>query len=619
MQCPNCGKEALNVNGRYVCLDCGIEITPNGAPAEYQKPAQTVVNHDSQTEDNAAPAAQDTPVLWSADEPQTPNPVLSNPEPATQNVTVPSSSGSVRDYYMESLTKMVGEEGRSNAAVDGAQPNQPQAIVPDFPVPDETGPTLASEPSTEPQIETAPPIAAPAEAPVPEIALAPDFPAETPEVTPDLPAPTTEADQSLAVQAPIEVPTPDNNVAQITEPENYFQPETFDIKPEGQPQTTALPASESVGLPQPASTEAINPFTTVEPIASNPPAAETLPGASQPEPRLAAEPAEVDSELHGEAKPAAENSTSLPGISGIPSAESVFGPDVNNKVENDQNFVMKKNPLKKILLIAAISIGAAALIGGLIYGIIYFVKPRNAGTGNINPGKVLNISATVGDKMDNILFLSNKFEQTIDFSGLTVKAVTGEEQKQAERTSFFAKPTDMKGNWQLDVEGDSSFTGTFLGKEDKRIYIKSEGKTYVFSPETNTWIDVAGFQLNMIPPLYPLGSKGSLFYALRTANIVDQGSETIERTSYRKYQIVPQAGVVEELLISTNPLLLSGLNLTTIDLSKFTLTAYVDNDSRIYKVVADGEIAIDSNYASGVVAITSQGVYNYSETKVTKP
>lgn len=29
MQCPNCGKEAININGREICLDCGIEIAQN--------------------------------------------------------------------------------------------------------------------------------------------------------------------------------------------------------------------------------------------------------------------------------------------------------------------------------------------------------------------------------------------------------------------------------------------------------------------------------------------------------------------------------------------------------------------------------------------------------------
>lgn len=31
MQCPNCGKEALDINGRMICLDCGIEVA-KGAP-----------------------------------------------------------------------------------------------------------------------------------------------------------------------------------------------------------------------------------------------------------------------------------------------------------------------------------------------------------------------------------------------------------------------------------------------------------------------------------------------------------------------------------------------------------------------------------------------------------
>lgn len=618
MQCPNCGKEALNVNGRYVCLDCGIEIAPNGSPAAYQKPPEVVVNHNSQTEDNAAPAAQDTPAMWNDANTPASNSGQPTPAPVAQNTPAPSSSGSVRDYYMENLAKMAGEESPTAASANSAQP-----VVPDFPMPDENGPTLASPPVAEPKPipvtespipEQAVPTEPPASVPTPEVST-PSFPTTLPAE----PTPTSELDQGPAVMAPIEPSVPDSNEAPITEPENYFQPATFNIRPEGQSQAAALPTSDSVALPQPGMAEIPETSLTPEPVIPVSTAPEILPEVPQDESRLADEPAEIESNLHGEPAPVTENSGSLPGISGIPSAESVFGPGVNNADTEDKNFVMKKNPLKKILLIAAIAVGGLALVGGLIYGVLLLVKPKTANTGSVNQGKVLNISATVGEKMDNIPSLSNKFEQKIDLSGLTAKAITGQEAKQAERTTFFAKGAETNGTWQLDAEDDSSFTGTFLGKEDKRTYIKSENQTYVFSPETGTWVAVAGSQLNMIPPLYPLESKGSLFYALRTANIVDLGSETIDGKSYHKYQIVPQPEVIEELLISSNPLLLSGLELSTADLSKFTLMAYVDADNRTYKVTAVGEITIDSNYASGVVAVTSEGVYDYSETKVAKP
>lgn len=59
MQCPNCGKEAINVNGKFVCLDCGVEITP-GEPstASSQPVTPSVIKHD----DPINQSLQNTPV-----------------------------------------------------------------------------------------------------------------------------------------------------------------------------------------------------------------------------------------------------------------------------------------------------------------------------------------------------------------------------------------------------------------------------------------------------------------------------------------------------------------------------------------------------------------------------
>jgi len=43
MQCPNCGKEALNINGRQICLDCGIEVAHGVSNAEPQSIEENTV------------------------------------------------------------------------------------------------------------------------------------------------------------------------------------------------------------------------------------------------------------------------------------------------------------------------------------------------------------------------------------------------------------------------------------------------------------------------------------------------------------------------------------------------------------------------------------------------
>jgi len=34
MKCPNCGEEAVNINGRHICLDCGIEVSQGSEQPE---------------------------------------------------------------------------------------------------------------------------------------------------------------------------------------------------------------------------------------------------------------------------------------------------------------------------------------------------------------------------------------------------------------------------------------------------------------------------------------------------------------------------------------------------------------------------------------------------------
>lgn len=50
MQCPNCGREAININGREICLDCGIEIA-RGVTAAANEETEPVISEDAGTVD----------------------------------------------------------------------------------------------------------------------------------------------------------------------------------------------------------------------------------------------------------------------------------------------------------------------------------------------------------------------------------------------------------------------------------------------------------------------------------------------------------------------------------------------------------------------------------------
>lgn len=55
MQCPNCGVEAININGREICLDCGIEIASGVTPAANEE-TEPIISEDAGTVDAPFPS-----------------------------------------------------------------------------------------------------------------------------------------------------------------------------------------------------------------------------------------------------------------------------------------------------------------------------------------------------------------------------------------------------------------------------------------------------------------------------------------------------------------------------------------------------------------------------------
>ena len=69
MQCPNCGREAININGREICLDCGIEIA-RGVNSVESVETEPVIPTDTDAVTVGAPfssnnAVQDQPDILS--------------------------------------------------------------------------------------------------------------------------------------------------------------------------------------------------------------------------------------------------------------------------------------------------------------------------------------------------------------------------------------------------------------------------------------------------------------------------------------------------------------------------------------------------------------------------
>jgi hypothetical protein len=113
MNCPKCGKELINVNGKYVCVDCGIEVPENeatqnsgtGVPTEptpvETKPVDVtpaplpVESVDPVPSQSTPPAETGEPKI--ADMTSEENPVSIEPMVATLDTSMPISEIQPKD------------------------------------------------------------------------------------------------------------------------------------------------------------------------------------------------------------------------------------------------------------------------------------------------------------------------------------------------------------------------------------------------------------------------------------------------------------------------------------------------------------------------------------------
>lgn len=95
MQCPNCGQETVNINGRNVCLDCGIEVSSESNLSQQATPSVNtdVVEKQNNSEDTVVPSfPPSNTVSEEVSSPVVP-PVASTLEPAS--VPVPAEPSAV--------------------------------------------------------------------------------------------------------------------------------------------------------------------------------------------------------------------------------------------------------------------------------------------------------------------------------------------------------------------------------------------------------------------------------------------------------------------------------------------------------------------------------------------
>jgi hypothetical protein len=640
MQCPTCGKEAINVNGRYVCLDCGVEISPDGttaggtpaandapavdnhtqlptgsvppiAPSEDQIPTAApvmptespVVVPQAETAEPVIPEVPAFPEPPAASIPETPLPVTSEPEPTTE-VKEP-----VKDYYMDTIGQNSSE---TDAPVGESIPAG--TIPPDFPEPTTEAP---SEPAVTP-VET------PAE-PEP----APDLTNLSP-VEPSLSMDSEFNAASGADSAPIEPPVPTLTEATVpsdpsSQPgDSFFQPSSIDIMA---PQTPVVPPVEPVSDIAPTTVDTT--FPSVEPtVAPNMDIETPLDTpVSMPEPVVAPEspapaafeegpvvdpldtispeaPAQTPPPV---APPAFQPQGSFPGTTNIPSAESVFGAPATES----SDVVLPKKPNLLWLWITLGVLGFLLVLGGGIF--IYtsfFGKSSQAGVSQNNSGELLTISQDVAGAMDASTDVALDYNQSVDFSKVTPK--------DSSQALFFSKPKELKGIWAVDKEENISYQTTKDAVVGKRVFMTTENATYVFSNDTKAWVKTDGQNFSPSSIFFPADTRGGLFYLSKVEKFENQGTETVDGKDLKKIKVVLKQDVLKDFLSSIDPALAKA-KYSSIKADNLKIIALVEDSGQIAKITVSGDVDVNSDIYTGPVTLNATGVYKYEAQTVTKP
>jgi len=628
LQCPNCNKEAINVNGKYVCLDCGIEINPTDQTKENIVAPDPIVNHATGDASNNSPvvaqddssAASDTRQAPTSPSPIPESSVVESASQADDFVPVspaaPVDMNPVKDEFMKELEIPASQSFTDVPASDSAMGG---ATIPDFPI-GTTGPV-----QSEPAINQTP--------------------------TEDLVVPVEEPTPVVSSEPTAE--TVSQEVSVSPAPESYFQPGSVDITPNNQPASVenssfdAMSTPSGIGVGEPMveelpSTNPPAPMTTVTPdfptmeqaAATNPePVAENPiqpSGASLDELLDSATPAptapdDLGASYTNTPSQSAPMDTIQPSINQafpdqnqvspgqIPSYESVFGTEDNNNpkpqaMESGSN----KANVKKIMII----VGAVILGLGLVSGIIFAVLSVTSNRAPKDPViDQVTLSKNVQDSMETDINAEVVYEQTIDFSGANLTATA---QNDTTKTLATA-PTTNKGNWQINQSGDISYDAVVNGTSDKKIYLEGEKATYTLNKSTNTWDKKTSPIAAVVPVLYGYESRGKLFYNNQSESITKVGAEEVDGVSCVKYQIVPKPVLVQTMLISSNSALTSA-KIESVDASGLTIYAWLDDQNRIKKVSATGDVVVKADIFEGeaTVSIDSTATYTYKDELIIK-
>lgn len=638
MKCPNCGKEAIFVNGKYVCLDCGIEISPE------QQAAQNMAAE--QIQEVRTPESSVTPSIQPISDEAIPSPQT---ESSDASVAVESQVSSTVPLEVPVTTEKPVQQYYENALAENE--DQPttgsHAGVYDF-----------SENQSTPTPETASiaDLGAPTEPSVSEMASVPVPTAE--QIVTAEPEPTvtnaSPSEPTLTIaNEPESLP-----IANETEPETYFSPNSFDIKEnqnnpvEAAPvvvddAATAEPAVEALPelsptLPEtfaePLPEEISGPNTDQIPEhlgegnpATPEPVSSTLDDMLGNEPIGEVETPETVSPISafGPTPIASEpNLTNVTSENPMPSVESVFGTTgqesapapQDSKMPTAQDFGVapKPEPKKKNKLVPIIiaAVAGVLLLGGGAFAIITLTGEKEVSYPVILSDEgITNLSSAVSTAIQQPQGIAVDYNFEANLSKLTVKD-TAVDKVAAEKQ--VGSNYELSGSWYTDPDEDIMVDFDLTDLNDKRTYISQEEKTYIYNSETQKYDAQNGLLVAGVPAFAGVEEKTALLYTTNIKGASLLGKEQIDGSEYSKYQITPDGEIIEETLAVMGGIF-KDADYTTINTDALTLYVWISSDNKIKKTSLSGEIEIDTASVSGTININGEATYQYLEVSIENP
>ncbi len=623
MKCPNCGKEAINVNGKYVCLDCGVEITSTGSNSQA---VSNLANETQQEEENQFQSSvtpqQAQPVVnrednFLDDEPSISDEEIKRPvEEAFVNELKVSQEPSNTGSY--DFTNNDNNQNQNNTVVESQQQNDSNnsSVVADFPN------QISQEPSSD----------------------------------------------NLENQQENEIQQPEAEQQVSQQNEDFFQPNSFDIKNNSHEEIVSesqqQQESTTKEVPQTQSQESLN--TQPELVTDN---SSELPTENTQSTENLSEnlqevndpvnpvgnttldsllnkynnPSPTDIDLNyqnNESSKIEENTLNLnanptngvdnvqptaPGMSTqgtmlsqsnnneIPSVESVFGNDPQNGT-NDFNASNqgRRSSGRLWIIIAAIS-GGILLVGGVGLGLHYYFNSQKQ---EVQEEKLLtdieasDLSGKVSKAMESAQNISVNFDESINFSEL--KSTEENKEEITTRTN--------SGYWEIDSDGNAYISNAINGKQNKRTYMNDDKKTYVYISDKNKYDEIDGFQIVNNPKMFKIEAdeRGSVLYSTNIETLTEMSNGEKEGVQYKKIKVKFNEEYLKELISMYDENLIS-MDYEEFNSDNLNVYVYIDSENRINEVSTSGSITIKSEMYNGIVTLNKKATYTYEQVMITNP